>query len=221
MGLRRGLSRGEILCQVAEAVRVLGKRRLLRNLVFMGMGEPLANLDEVIPALSILLDQRGFDFSPRHVTVSTCGLVPGLARLGVEGGGVNLAVSLNAADDGTRNRLMPVNRSYPLGALMEALRAYPLRPRQRITIEYVLVEGVNDSDADALRLAELLRGIPSKVNLIPCNPNSKGMTPPTEERQRAFAEVLLGRGRFASVRKSRGSEIGAACGQLRAAAMER
>lgn len=216
IGLRRNLSMGEITAQVAYAVRALGSRTSLRNLVFMGMGEPLRNLDALIPALHIILDPAGFDYSPRRVTVSTCGWVPGIHRLAREGLGVNLAISLNASDDLVRSRLMPVNRRYPLAKLMEAVRKYPLKPRQRITFEYVLVKGINDDDEDARRVAGLLRGIPSKVNLISYNTTSAEYREPGEDRLEGFARVLLAEGVTVTVRKSRGEEIGAACGQLRA-----
>jgi len=215
-GLSRDLTRGEIIAQVATASRVLGNRRRLRNLVFMGMGEPLKNLDEVVPSLEIILDSRGFDFSPRRVTISTCGWVPGIKRLSDEGLGVNLAISLNAGDDGTRTEIMPVNRIYSIKDLIKAAREYLLNNRQRITFEYVLIDGLNDSDDDAMKVAGLLKGIPCKVNLIPCSETSAGYMPSGEARSTAFQKVLLDSGILATVRSSRGSEIGAACGQLRA-----
>jgi len=217
-GLSRDLSRGEILAQVAMASRILGDRRRVRNLVFMGMGEPLKNLDEVVPALKVILDSRGFDYSYRRVTVSTCGWIPGIKRLGDEGLGVNLAISLNAGDDDTRSKIMPVNRRYPIKDLIKAAREYPIRSRQRITFEYVLMEGLNDSDIDAQKVAGLLKGIPCKVNLIPCNETSAQYMPSGEARSSAFQKVLLDSGILATIRSSRGSEIGAACGQLRAGA---
>lgn len=216
VGLRRNLSLGEITAQVAYAIRTLEGRNRLRNLVFMGMGEPLKNLDALVPALENILDPSGFDYSPRRVTVSTCGWVPGIVRLAKEGLGVNLAISLNAPDDSIRDLLMPVNRKYPLAQLMEAVRAYPLRPRQRITFEYVIIGGINDSDEHALKVAGLLRGIPSKINLISYNETSALYRKPEEGRIEGFQRVLLSRGCLATIRRSRGEEIGAACGQLRA-----
>jgi 23S rRNA (adenine2503-C2)-methyltransferase len=215
-GLDRDLTAGEILAQVAAGIRRGGDRLALRNLVFMGMGEPLANLDAVLPALTRILASDGFDFSPRRVTVSTCGLVPGIGRLGRAHPGVNLAVSLNAADDETRSRLMPVARAYPLKALMAAVRRFPLAGRQRITFAYVLLEGVNDSDRDARLLAALVRGIPCKINLIPYNRTSGGYRRPSPERTERFLQLLVGAGLTVTVREGRGEEIGAACGQLKA-----
>ena len=217
-GPGRNLSMGEILAQIVYTVRHLGDRLKLRNLVFMGMGEPLQNLDALLPALGIILNDRALDFSSRRVTVSTCGWVPGIERLGSEGLDVNLAVSLNATEDKTRSKIMPVNRKYPLIKLMEALRRYPVKARRRITFEYVLMDHINDSPEDASRLARLMADIPSKVNLIACNQNSSVLRAPTEERSRAFQEELLKRGVLATMRRSRGEEIMAACGQLRASA---
>ncbi len=218
IGLRRNLSQGEILAQVACAIRKLGDRLALRNLVFMGMGEPLRNMEALVGALEVIIDVKGFNFSPRRVTVSTCGWVPGIERLAREGLDVNLAVSLNAADDETRDRLMPVNRKYPLKRLMKSIREYPLQPRQRITFEYVLIDGVNDGIEDARRLVKLLGSLPAKVNVIAYNSTSAGWTPPREKAMNTFQEILMGSGLLATVRKSRGGEIGAACGQLGARA---
>jgi 23S rRNA (adenine2503-C2)-methyltransferase len=214
----RNLTMGEILAQVVYAFRHLGNRLKLRNLVFMGMGEPLRNLDAVLPALGVILNKRALDFSARRITVSTCGWVPGIERLAAEGLDVNLAVSLNATDDKTRSRIMPVNRKFPIHRLMEVVRRYPLKTRRRITFEYVLMDHVNDSTEDAVRLADLLAGIPSKVNIISCNTNSSALKAPPEERTRAFQETLLNRGVMATLRKSRGDQIMAACGQLKASA---
>ncbi len=213
----RDLTRGEILAQIVYAIRHTGERLAVRNLVFMGMGEPLQNLDALLPALEIILSPRALDFSPRRVTISTCGWVPGVRRLAAEGLDVNLAVSLNAADDETRTRIMPVNRKYPIPVLLDALRDYPLRTRKRITFEYVLIKGLNDSVHDARRLGGLLKGLSAKVNLIPCNENRSGYVAPEQQKARAFQETLLALGVLATLRKSRGSEIGAACGQLKAA----
>src|SRR5262249_4435495 len=143
----------------------------LRNVVFMGMGEPLHNYESTARALRLLTHPEGIGLSTRHVTVSTSGLVPEIARLGADfAGKIGLAISLHAADDERRTRLMPINKKYPLAELMDALRAYPLPPRRRITIEYTLVAGKNDTIEEAKRLARLLRGVPVKVNLIPMNP---------------------------------------------------
>src|SRR5215467_161609 len=171
MGLERNLTAGEIVGQLMVANRLLeSEARRVTHLVFMGMGEPLANYAPLVAALRVLTDAKlGIGYSPRRITVSTVGLVKGIERLGRENLKVNLAISLHAADDETRDRLMPVNRSWNLDALMAAVRKYPLAPRQRIFFEYVLLDGVNDSPDDAGRLARLLRRVRSKVNLIPFN----------------------------------------------------
>jgi 23S rRNA (adenine2503-C2)-methyltransferase len=222
MGLARNLGPGEIADQVHRANRrlvELGERpapRPLTNLVFMGMGEPLANYKALKGALDLLLSPDGPDFSHRHVTVSTSGLVPLIGKLAAETE-VKLAVSLNATTDAQRDALMPINRRWPIAELLAACRQVPLPRGKLITFEYVLLAGVNDADADAERLAVLLRGIPSKVNLIPYNENP-GLTfrAPTSERVEAFRELLIRRGVTVVVRKNRGRDIGAACGQLAA-----
>jgi 23S rRNA (adenine2503-C2)-methyltransferase len=185
----------------------------------MGMGEPLANYAAVVQALRVFTDQKlGLGYSPRRITVSTVGLVSGIEKLAREGLRVNLAISLHAASDDVRERLMPVNRSWNIAALMAALKKYPLAPRQRVFFEYVLLEGVNDADDEARRLAKLLRGIPAKVNLIPFNdwPGAKFRRPPLP-RILAFQSILLESGVTTTVRWSKGEDIGAACGQLREA----
>ncbi len=223
LGLARNLTAGEIVGQVAavqdalaQAPELSGLR--LANLVFMGMGEPLANFEALERALALLCSPQGYGFSRRRVTVSTCGHLPGLSKLAEmyeRSEPVNLAVSLNAADDETRSRLMPVNRRWPLADLMAALRALPLPPRRRITFEYILISGVNDSDLDARRLVKLLRGLKAKVNLIPFNehPASEFRQPP-EERILAFQQVLVDAHYTALIRRSKGADILAACGQL-------
>jgi 23S rRNA (adenine2503-C2)-methyltransferase len=220
MGLLRNLTPGEIVDQVARANRRLVELgegpgpRPLTNLVFMGMGEPLHNYRSLKVALDILLSEDGPDFSHRRVTVSTAGLVPAMRRLGEETE-VKLAVSLNASTDAQRDALMPLNRRYPLRALLEACRAFPMKRGRRITFEYVLLGGVNDSDADAERLAQLIRGVPAKVNLIPYNQNpGLGFTTPAGRRVEAFRDLLLSRSVTAVVRRNRGRDISAACGQL-------
>jgi 23S rRNA (adenine2503-C2)-methyltransferase len=182
----------------------------------MGMGEPLHNFESLKLALELLLSEDGPNFSHRHVTVSTSGLVPQLRRLGAETQ-VKLAVSLNATTDEQRDALMPVNRRYPLAELLAACREFPMKQGRRITFEYVLLGDVNDADADATRLAGLLHGIPAKVNLIPYNDNpGLGFRAPDPERVDAFREVLVRRNVTAVVRKNRGGDIAAACGQLAA-----
>jgi 23S rRNA (adenine2503-C2)-methyltransferase len=216
MGLGRNLTAGEIVGQLMVANRLLQGQRVT-HLVFMGMGEPLANYDAVVTALRILTDAKlGLGYSPRRITVSTVGLVKGIERLGRENLKVNLAISLHAADDETRGRLMPVNRSWNLDSLMAAVRKYPLAPRQRIFFEYVLLDGVNDSLEDAGRLARLLRGVRAKVNLIPFNDwEGAGFSRPPIARILAFQSLLLDAGITTTVRWSKGEDIGAACGQLR------
>jgi len=214
LGLRRNLRAGEIVDQYLRAREVAGADRRISNLVLMGMGEPLANLRQVIRALRILLDDRGPNLGSRRITVSTSGLAPALPLLGAAVP-VRLAVSLNATTDAVRDRLMPVNRRYPLATLLQACRDFPLARRDRITFEYVLLAGVNDSLEDAERLVALLRGLPSKVNLIAFNefPGCR-FRRPAEDRVLAFQERLIGRQLSTFVRASRGQEISAACGLL-------
>jgi 23S rRNA (adenine2503-C2)-methyltransferase len=222
MGLARNLGPGEIVDQVHRANRrivelgLAGGPRPLTNLVFMGMGEPLANYRSLKVALDLLLAEDGPQFSQRHVTVSTSGLVPMMRKLGEETP-VKLAVSLNATTDAQRDALMPINRRWPLAELMRACREFPVRNGRRITFEYVLLGGVNDSLEDARRLAGLLRGIPAKVNLIPYNANpGLPYVPPSDERVAEFQETLAARHLTVVVRKNRGRDISAACGQLAA-----
>jgi 23S rRNA (adenine2503-C2)-methyltransferase len=214
-GWSRNLSCAEIVDQVCAARRELGPDERLTNLVFMGMGEPLANFGELAKALEILTSQRALDFSPRRITVSTVGLVPEMLRL-TRVAPVNLAVSLHAPDNETRSRLMPINRRYPLEQVLEACRRLSLPQRQRITFEYLLMDEVNDSPQSARLLAGLLKGIPAKINLIPFNeyPGALFRRPP-EERIAAFQETLHQEHYTATVRRSRGGGIMAACGQLR------
>jgi 23S rRNA (adenine2503-C2)-methyltransferase len=213
-GLKRNLSAAEILDQVLQVKRSMSQPDRLTNIVFMGMGEPLANYDAVLRALGNLISEEGMNFSHRTVTLSTCGLVPQIRRLGKEAR-VNLAVSLNASEDETRNFLMPVNRKYPLKSLVEALREFPLLNRRMITFEYVLVGGVNDSDEDARRVVALLKGMRAKINLIALNPHPDlGLAPPSSERVLRFQEILTEHHYTAIVRKSKGKDISAACGQL-------
>jgi 23S rRNA (adenine2503-C2)-methyltransferase len=222
MGLSRNLGPGEIADQVHRANRRLVELgegpapRPLTNLVFMGMGEPLHNFEGVKLALELLLCEDGPNFSHRHVTVSTSGLVPQIRRLGEETQ-VKLAVSLNATTDPQRDAIMPINRRYPLAQLLDACRTFPMKQGRRITFEYVLLRGVNDADADAERLARLVAGIPAKVNLIAYNENpGLGFGAPEPARVEAFRDVLLRRNVTAVVRRNRGQDIAAACGQLAA-----
>ena len=190
----------------------------LTNIVLMGMGEPLANYNNVVQALDIITDGNfGLKFSTRRVTLSTAGLVPKMADLGRDSQ-VNLAVSLNAANDETRSRLMPINRKYPLDQLISACRRYPLPPRRKITFEYILMQGVNDGLDDARQLVKLLYGVKAKINLIPFNehPGSDFKRPDAGQISR-FQEFVAGHHYTVMVRHSKGQDIGAACGQLRGA----
>jgi 23S rRNA (adenine2503-C2)-methyltransferase len=225
MGLLRNLTPGEIADQVyrvnadlrglaAANLTPIDPQRPLTNLVYMGMGEPLHNFANVKRSLELLLHSDGANFSHRHVTVSTSGLVPNIQRLGEETQ-VKLAISLNATTDEQRAKLMPVDRKWNIAALLEACRKFPMKYGRRITFEYVLLRGVNDTDEDAHRLAGLLAGLPAKVNLIPYNENpGLGFGDPGAERVAAFRRALEQRGFAAMVRKNRGRDISAACGQL-------
>lgn len=221
LGLTRNLTTSEILAQIYEvnrAVAALGfeGKRPLTNLVFMGMGEPFLNFENLTSALALLQDDAGLNFSRRHITVSTSGIVPMIDRFGAVTEN-KLAVSLNASCDAQRDRLMPVNRRYPIAELVAACRRFPLRQGRRITFEYVLLDGVNDALDDARRVAALLDGIEAKVNLIPYNesPDLPFRSVPIE-RAEAFRDLLLERGLVAVIRKNRGRDILAACGQLAA-----
>jgi len=218
MGLVRNLSAAEIVEQVAWAKSLWEPQhnRRISNIVFMGMGEPLHNYDSVTQALRILLDPEGMNFSRRKITVSTSGLVPAIERLGHEPGiGVNLAISLNASDNATRDIVMPINKKWNIEALLDALRNYPLEPRQRFTIEYVLLGGVTDTLDDARRLIKLLTGIRYKINLIPWNPfPGVDFERPEPEHVQRFQRFLLDNNINATVRETRGLEAMAACGQL-------
>jgi 23S rRNA (adenine2503-C2)-methyltransferase len=219
--LIRNLTQGEILAQVRDVRYDLPEPGRLSNLVFMGMGEPLANFSNLMSALEIITDaDAGLGFSTRHVTVSTAGLVPKMLEFGRRSK-VNIAVSLNAVDSATRSRLMPINRKYPLEELLEACRNYPLAAGRRITFEYILIQGVNDSPQDALKLARLLRGIRCKINLIPFNPHAGSeFQRPAEQVLLAFREVLIQKHYTVIIRQSKGGDISAACGQLRARSVE-
>jgi 23S rRNA (adenine2503-C2)-methyltransferase len=215
--LRRNLARGEILAQVRDIKNGLPRPEQLTNLVFMGMGEPLANFDNLLGALAVLTDSdTGLGFAAKRVTVSTAGLVPKMLEFGRQSR-ASLAVSLNASDNEVRSRLMPINRTYPLETLLAACRAYPLPPGRRITFEYILIKGVNDSPEDARRLARLLQPIRCKINLIPFNPHEgSGFERPAEETILAFQELLVRKHFTVIIRQSKGQDISAACGQLRA-----
>lgn len=216
MGLKRNLSASEIIRQVLgviEDAKNFGDN--FSNIVFMGMGEPLHNFDSVLAALKILTDEQGLFIGPRKITVSTSGLVPAIVKFGAANTGVNLAVSLNATTDETRAQVMPVNRKYPINELLGALREFPLKARKLITIEYVMLEGVNTTDQDRVRLHKLLTDLPCKVNLIPYNENAGlGFKSPERAKVMAWQQWLNARGLQTTVRWSKGDDISAACGQL-------
>jgi len=214
-GFVRNLETSEIINQICAVQDDLPEDAQLTNIVLMGMGEPLLNYDNVLKALKIMTYGDGLSFSTRKITVSTSGIVPEMLRLGSETT-ANLAVSLNATTDEIRSRLMPVNKKYPLSKLLSACREYPLPPRRRITFEYILIKGINDSLEDAKRLARLLRGIPCKINLIPYNEHEGSeFRRPSDGAIRAFQEILQNVGYTALLRTSKGLDISAACGQLR------
>jgi 23S rRNA (adenine2503-C2)-methyltransferase len=215
-GIKRNLGADEIVAQVLTGRARLDAGERLSNVVYMGMGEPLANYEATARSLRLLTHPDGVALSARRITVSTSGLVPEIARLGTDfGGRIGLAVSLHAADDETRTRLMPINKKYPLSALMEALRAYPLPARRRITIEYTLVAGKNDDVGEARKLVRLLRGLPVKVNLIPMNPiAASSLGPPDLQGVLQFQGVLCDAGYSCFIRRRRGDDVSAACGQL-------
>jgi len=215
-GLKRHLGAEEIVGQVLAGRAMLDEGEQLRNVVLMGMGEPLHNYEATARALRLLTHPEGIGLSTRRVTVSTSGLVPEIERLGQEfGGQVALAISLHAADDATRSAIMPINRRYPIAELMAALKAYPLPKRRRITIEYTLVAGKNDTIEQAQKVAALLRGLRVKVNLIPMNPIAASPLGPSEwQRVLAFQRVLTDAGYSCFVRRRRGDDVSAACGQL-------
>jgi 23S rRNA (adenine2503-C2)-methyltransferase len=215
MGIVRNLTAGEIAGQVRVLARELDMLHGPFNIVLMGMGEPLHNYDAVMKALRILADEHGFGISPRRVTLSTVGVLPALERLATESFMPNLAISLHATTEEQRDLLVPINRKYGLKELLDACRRFPQNRRSRITFEYVLLKDVNDSDEDARRLVRLLNGIKSKVNLLPLN-EAAGIPyeRPSDARVNRFVQLLAERGVVVSVRKSRGRDIRAACGQL-------
>jgi 23S rRNA (adenine2503-C2)-methyltransferase len=215
MGLVRNLTAGEIVGQVRVLAGALGMHDKAFNIVLMGMGEPLHNYDETMKALRILTDESGFAMPPRRITLSTVGLLPALERLAKEPVMPNIAISLHAPTDALRAELVPLNKKYGVADIIAACQRFPLRKRRRITFEYVLLAGVNDSPDDARRLAKVLHGVKSKVNLIPLNA-APGIPfeRPTDIAIDRFAKILADRGLIVSVRKSRGRDIRAACGQL-------
>ena len=214
MGLVRSLSAAEIVGQVFTARHHLGFD--IRNVVFMGMGEPLDNFDNVVQAITVLSDQRGFDIARRYITVSTVGLADAIDRLAVSGAApVNLAISLNAPNDSIRSALMPVNRAIPMDRLKASLLRYPLGKKGSIFVEYVLIEGVNDHRDHAAMLARFLRPLTAKLNLIPYNPaDGSRLEPPSAKTYHRFHGWLVAEGVFVRRRGEKGGRIMAACGQL-------
>lgn len=213
--MRRNLTVGEIVGQILamQAERGTNSKRL--NIVIMGMGEPFHNYENVMQAIRLMTDDQGMSISPRHITLSTSGIVPGIRRLGEEPIVPNLAISLNATTDSVRDTLMPVNKKWNIATLLDACRNFPLDKRRRITFEYVLIENLNDSIEDAHRLVRLLHGLRNKVNLIPLNADPwVQLKPSSPERVLAFQKVLTDSHITANIRKARGSDISAACGTL-------
>ena len=219
-GFKRDLLPSEIVDQITVSRFNMPEGKNIKNIVMMGMGEPLANYKNTLKAINIITTASGLGFSRRRITVSTCGIVPMIEQLGKDSV-VNLAVSLNASNNKTRSYLMPVNRMYPIERLIDACRTYPMPGRRRITFEYILIQGVNDSLEDAENLARLMRGVRCKFNLIPFNefPESRFRTP-SDERIDTFREILIKHKYTAVIRKSKGRDILAACGQLRGAEKE-
>lgn len=215
-GFARDLTAAEIVDQVLQVRRLLPSSKRITNVVLMGMGEPLANYQEVVKAIEVMEDDLGLGLSARRITLSTVGLLPELERLFADGVRCRLAISLNASDQETRQRLMPISRKYPLEQLLDVCRRLPLPPRERITFEYVLIAGVNSSPEDARRLASILKGIRCKVNLIPLNEAPEiPFRSPSREEILEFQRILIEAGYTALIRESRGADISAACGQLR------
>ena len=218
LGLTRHLTAGEIAAQVLIAQRnnLSWEMRDSFNVVLMGMGEPLHNYDNVMKALRILHDEHGLNMSMSRITLSTAGLLPGVERLASEPAIPNLAISLTGATNEKRNELMPINRKYPLEQLLDVVRRFPLKHRQRVTFEYVLLRGVTDSPEDAFQLVKLLKGIRAKVNLIPLNEAEElGYQRPSDAVVEKFQQILVDHHISAFVRKNRGNDISAACGQLK------
>lgn len=217
MGLVRNLSQGEILGQLITVMRDSGNQ--VTNVVLMGMGEPLANLDEVANAVRIMFDTRAFGFSKRRITLSTCGLLPQIEKFTAQFG-IKIAISLNAADDETRSRLMPINKRCGISELMAFCKKYSAHSRHRVTFEYVLIRGVNDGMQDAERLVNLLKGVRAKINLIPFNPfEGAKFKAPQGQTVKHWQDELAKAGIQANIRVSRGQDILAACGQLAAVAL--
>lgn len=218
LGLKRNLTSAEIVGQYMAVNRDLPTADKVTNVVVMGMGEPLDNYEPVVDALRLMVSPEGLRISNRKVTLSTSGLVDRIKKFQTENVQVNLAISLNATEDATRERLMPINKKYPISVLIDCLKNYPLKKPRRLTLEYVLLRGVNDSPEDAVRLAKLLKDLSCKINLIPFNRfDGADYEPPSEEALLSFQSYLISKNYTVFIRKSRGSDILGACGQLAAA----
>jgi 23S rRNA (adenine2503-C2)-methyltransferase len=214
-GYKRDLTAGEILDEVMLLKENL-PQRTLTHLVFMGTGEPFDNYDAVMKAIRVINSPDGVHIGARRITVSTCGVIPGIQRLAEEGLQIELSVSLHAADDETRSRLMPVNKKYPLPELMEACRAYAKKTGRQVTFEYVLVRGINSDLPNAGKLCKIVKGLNAKINLIPANTVTEcGLEVPSREEIWNFKDFLAGQGVQVTLRRERGTDINAACGQLR------
>ncbi len=213
-GFVRNLSVGEMVAEVMEVRDRLGKDEKITNIVLMGMGEPLLNYDNVVKFIRILIDPLGFAFAKRKVTLSTSGIIPELERF-IKEVDVSLSVSLNAPDDDIRSLIMPINKKFPIQSILRVASQYPKIHKRMVTFEYVMIQGINDSPEDAKKVARLLRGIRCKINLIPYNENPfSDFKRPTDEAIAEFQQILKNHNYTATIRKSRGQDISAACGQL-------
>ncbi len=215
LGLKRQLTSAEIIGQILTINDGLAENDKVTNIVIMGMGEPLDNYEALCDALRLMISPEVMRISPRKITLSTSGLVDKIQMFQNENLPVNLAISLNATNDQTRNQIMPINKKFPIAVLLDCLRNYPLKPTRRITFEYVLLNGINDSHEDAVRMAKLLRGIPSKINLIPFNGfKESDFSAPPKSRILNFQNYLISKNYTTFIRKNRGGDILGACGQL-------
>jgi len=217
LGLKRNLTAGEIIGQIIKVNEELAEEDHITNVVIMGMGEPLDNYQPLVDALRLMVAPEAMKISTRKITLSTSGLVDKIKDFQEENIHVNLAISLNATLDEVRDQIMPINKKYPIDVLLDTLRGYPLKPNRKLTFEYVMLAGINDTDDDAIRLAQLLKGIPSKINLIPFNRiESSDYHPPSESRLISFQNYLISQNYSVFIRKNRGTDILGACGQLAA-----
>lgn len=212
MGLKRNLTAGEIVGQVLSVIK--DSKENITNIVIMGMGEPFLNYENVIKSVNILSDDNGLSIAQRRITISTIGIIPAVKRYADEKIKAKLAISLNAVSDDIRSKLMPVNRSYPIGELIDAAKYYTKRANNKITFEYVLIDGINDSIEDAKKLAKLISGISCKINLIPFNPIGNKYKKPSKEKIDLFFRKLKSYSFQVNIRWSKGEDINAACGQL-------